>query len=226
MEESGEEKQGKIARTSETLVSDSIQKSKISDEPQVFDMEESKEELIDPFQQIESKKEETPESAKAESESPKMENLKKVEAALFVAGRWLSLQELITLTDINPISIKEHIQKLSRKYKENNSVIEILEKDNMWKMDVHADYVNIVNKLITGSSEFTKSEQETLAVIAYKQPVKQSVIIKIRGNKAYDHVKKFISLGLAKAKKEGHTLNLQLSEEFYNYFGLEKEKSK
>ena len=80
----------------------------------------------------------------------------------------------------------------------------------------------MVNKLATGSSEFTKAEQETLAIIAYKHPVKQSVIIKIRGNKAYDHIKKFIQLGLIKAKKLGHTLELTLSENFYNYFHIEK----
>lgn len=174
---------------------------------------------LDPFTPLENETHKEKEEKSADSES---ESIRKVEAALFVAGKWLSLQELIALTDVNPISIKEIITELINKYKQNNSVIEILEKDNMWKMDVNSKYGGIVNKLITGSSEFTKAEQETLAVIAYKQPVKQSVIIKIRGNKAYDHIKKYISLGLVNSKKEGHTLELELSEEFYNYFGLEK----
>ena len=150
------------------------------------------------------------------------ENLKRVEAALFIAGRWLSLQELISLTNINPISIKELIKTLKGKYEQDNTAIEILEKDNLWKMDIKKQYLKIVNKLVTGSSEFTKAEQETLAVIAYKQPVKQSIIIKIRGNKAYSHVKKFIQLNLLKAKKSGHTLELKLSEDFYNYFNVSK----
>ena len=75
-------------------------------------------------------------------------------------------------------------------------------------MDVRQEYVSIINKVATGSAEFSKAEQETLAVIAYKQPVKQSVIIKIRGNKAYDHIKHFIDIGLVKAKKAGHTKEL------------------
>lgn len=148
------------------------------------------------------------------------ENFKKIEAALFVAGRWLSLQELITLTDINPITIKETLKILKEKYEDSQSAIQIIEKENMWKMDLEPEYHSIVSKLVTGSSEFTKAEQETLAVIAYKQPVKQSVVIKIRGNKAYDHIKKFIQLGLIKVKKLGHTLELNLSEEFYNYFNV------
>ncbi|MEM4230717.1 MAG: SMC-Scp complex subunit ScpB [Candidatus Pacearchaeota archaeon] len=183
------------------------------------------EEFIDPFQQIDTNKSIEKERKDLHQENSQLhKNLQKVEAALFVAGRWLSLHELITLTDLNPITLKELLKELSKKYKENNSAIEILEKDNFWKMDIKSEYANIVNKLVTGSSEFTKAEQETLAIIAYKQPVKQSVIVKIRGNKAYDHIKKFISLGLIKAKKLGHTFDLELSEEFYNYFSLKKEK--
>ena len=78
----------------------------------------------------------------------------------------------------------------------------------MWKMDVKKEYSNIINKLATGSSEFSKAEQETLAIIAFKQPIKQSVIIKIRGNKAYDHIKKFAELDLVKKKKQGTQVSL------------------
>lgn len=152
-------------------------------------------------------------------EARETENMKKIEAALFLSARWLTIQELITLTDINPILIRQLMEKLREKYDEN-SAIDILEKDNSWKMDVKPEHVNMINKLATGSSEFTKAEQETLAVIAYKQPVKQSVIVKIRGNKAYEHVKNFISLGLVRAKKSGHTLELSLSEEFHDYFHI------
>ena len=77
-----------------------------------------------------------------------------------------------------------------------------------------------------GSSEFSKTEQETLAVIAYKQPIKQSVIIKIRGNKAYEHIRNFAQLNLIKAKKLGRTKELTLSEEFYDYFHVQGEGEK
>ena len=99
---------------------------------------------------------------------------------------------------------------------------EIVNKENMWKMDVKEEYVSLINKLATGSAEFTKAEQETLAVIAYKQPVKQSVIIKIRGNKAYEHIKNFIGTGLVQGKRVGHTKELTLSDTFFEYFHLVK----
>tara|TARA_Y100000034_G_scaffold111629_1_gene144875 strand:- start:4932 stop:5453 length:522 start_codon:yes stop_codon:yes gene_type:complete len=152
-------------------------------------------------------------------ESKEKENIKKLEAIFFVSGRFLSMQELISLTDLNPIIIKELIEKLKEKYEED-SAIEIIEKNNLWKMDVRQEYSYIINKLATGSAEFSKAEQETLAIIAYKQPIKQSVIIKIRGNKAYDHIKKFVELNLLKKKKIGHTYELSLSDDFYDYFNI------
>ncbi len=150
-----------------------------------------------------------------------LENMKILEAVLFVSARFLNMQDLITYTDLNPMVIKELIEKLNKRYSKENSALEIVEKNGVWKMDVKPDYTYLINKLATGSAEFSKAEQGTLAIIAYKQPIKQSVIIKIRGNKAYDHIKKFADLGLVIKKKAGHTHELSLSDEFYDYFNLE-----
>ena len=154
-------------------------------------------------------------------ESREKEDMKKVEAILFVCGRFLNMQELISLTDLNPIILHELIEKLMEKYEKNDSAIEIIEKNNMWKMDVKPQYYGMINKLAGGRSEFSKAEQETLAIIAFKQPIKQSVIIKIRGNKAYDHINRFVDLGLLKKKKAGHTNELSLSDDFYDYFNVQ-----
>jgi segregation and condensation protein B len=152
------------------------------------------------------------------------ESLKILEAVFFVSGRFLNMQDLISLSDLNPIIIRGLIEKLKDKYDREDSALEIVYKgekgSGMWKMDVRQEYAYIINKLATGNAEFTKAEQETLAIIAYKQPIKQSVIIKIRGNKSYDHIKKFSDLGLIKKKKMGHTNELSLSDEFYDYFNV------
>ncbi|PXY71400.1 hypothetical protein CXX78_01290 [Candidatus Parvarchaeota archaeon] len=153
-----------------------------------------------------------------------LQNRKKVEAALFIAGRYLSLKELVSLTDVNPILLRKILDDLKDQYK--GSAIQIVTKgDNEWKMDVSQEHAEIVNRLATGSAEFTRAEQETLAIIAYKQPIKQSVVIKIRGNKAYDHINNFAGRGLIVKRKEGHTAILTLSDSFYDYFNLDKEGS-
>ena len=148
-----------------------------------------------------------------------LDNFMKVEAALFVAGKFLSEQELVALTDINPILLNKALGELQERYGKS-SAIEIVNKGDLWKMDVSNDYRGIVNKLASGSEEFTRAEQETLAIIAHKQPITQSKIIHIRGNKAYDHVKKFVDIGLISSKKSGRTRELNLSDEFYDYFNV------
>ena len=166
------------------------------------------------------------ETVKELDENREIDNLKKIEAALFLSARFLNLQELVLLTDVNPLMLKELLEKLIEKYNNDGSAIEIIVKENLWRMDVGQEYVSMVNKLATGSSEFTKAEQETLAIIAYKQPVKQSVIIKIRGNKAYEHIKHFIEMGLVNARRIGHTKELKLSNDFFDYFHLQKKDGK
>ena len=151
-----------------------------------------------------------------------IKNLKKIEAALFISARYLSVKELVELTDINPIILKELLIKLQEKYRDIDSAIEFLNKDELWKMDIKHEYSDMINRFATGKAEFSKAEQETLAIIAYKQPVKQSVIIKIRGNKAYEHIRHYIDVGLVRAKRAGHTLELTLTESFYDYFHVEK----
>lgn len=148
------------------------------------------------------------------------ENVRKVEAALFLSGKFMSLQELVALTDVNPILLRKILEDLKDDYKESG--IEVINKENYWKMDASSEFSWMVNKLATGSSEFSKAEQETLAIIAYKQPMKQSVLIKIRGNKGYDHIKKYYEMGLITKKKAGHTWELNLSDSFYDYFNINR----
>ena len=78
------------------------------------------------------------------------EDLKKLEAVFFISGRFLSMQELISLSDLNPIIIRELIEKLQERYNHENSATEIVEKNGLWKMDVKSEYHKIVSKLATG----------------------------------------------------------------------------
>jgi segregation and condensation protein B len=146
------------------------------------------------------------------------EHLRKLEAALFVSGAFMSIKDLVLLTELNPLLLRDLLVQLEQRYR--GSGIQIVQKGDSWKMDVHADYTYMVNRLATGTTEFTKAEQETLAIIAFKQPMKQSVLIKIRGNKAYDHINRFVEMGLVVKKKQGHTAELSLHDSFYDYFNV------
>ena len=145
------------------------------------------------------------------------------EAVLSIAGRFMSLNELVMYTNINPLTLKEVLQKLEEKYK-NEGAFELIARNENYKLDVKNEFSYLVNKLAAGKTEFTKAEQETLAIIAYKQPILQSVVVKIRGNKAYEHIKRLIELNLLKTRRTRHTLELTLSDIFYEYFNLTKDK--
>lgn len=154
--------------------------------------------------------------------------LQKIEAALFLSASYLDVDELVRVTGVNPLMTKELVEKLVEKYEDGESAIIIhkreVENKPVFKMDVKQEFHNLVNKMVTGQAEFSKSEQETLAIIAYKQPIKQSSIVRIRSNKAYEHIKHFVAMGLVKAKRFGRTYELTLSEDFYNYFNVSKEE--
>ncbi len=153
------------------------------------------------------------------------ETEKKIEALLFIAGKFVNEAEIVRITGVDPLTLREVIRNLKEKY--HNSALKIVEIEldgiKHYKMDVKDDYKDLAIGLI-GKQEFSKAEQETLAIIAYKQPVKQSTVVKIRGNKAYNDIKKFIAYGLVKAKPYGHTLMLSLTEKFYEYFDIKKNK--
>ena len=154
------------------------------------------------------------------------ELLHKIEAALFLSANFLDVDQLVRVTNVNPIMVREMVDKLIERYNEKDSAIIINKREAegkpVFKMDVKPNFHNLVNKMVTGQTEFTKSEQETLAIIAYKQPIKQSSIVRIRSNKAYEHIKHFVSMGLVKSKRMGRTYELTLSEDFYKYFNMDK----
>jgi len=60
----------------------------------------------------------------------------------------------------------------------------------------------------------------TLAIIAYKQPIRQCDLVVIRGNKSYDHVKELEKRGMINAAKQGRTKVLTTTRAFADYFGL------
>ena len=67
---------------------------------------------------------------------------------------------------------------------------------------------------------------ETLAVIAFKYPILQSDLIKLRTNKAYDHLVELEKSGYITRQKHSRTNLIKLTEKFFKYFDLTEEKLK
>ena len=148
-----------------------------------------------------------------------------VEAALFLAGRFMSLQELVMYTGINPITLKEVMRNIETKHNGSPSgALRILNKGELYKMDIKEEHVWLTNKLASGSAEFTKAEQETLAIIAYKQPVTRAEAEKIRGVNVGGVLKTLIEKDLleVRGRKDviGKPLLYGTTDKFLQIFGL------
>ena len=150
-----------------------------------------------------------------------MQDIKnRVEAVLFTTGRFLDLDELSNLTGIGSFgSLKEALNSLIEDYKNKETSLVIVEENQKFKLNIKKDYLYLTTKLLN-ETEFDKPTQETLALVAYKQPVLQAEIINMRGNKAYDHMKKLKEMNFVTSEKNGRTRLLKTTQKFYDYFDV------
>ena len=149
-----------------------------------------------------------------------IKNQQKVEAALYLAGRPVQLNELAQVTEIDTGDIGTIIRDLQEKYKQFFSTFEIIElPGKKYVFQVKADVADTV-KSITLQPILSLAELRTLAMIAYQQPVLQSSVVKVRGQLAYNHIKNLIRNGFVKSSRAKQTLELRTTQMFSDYFGL------
>lgn len=155
-----------------------------------------------------------------------MEDLKKkVEALLFSSARRMSLEELSKLCRKSPEEIRETLNQLKKEYEEKKSSLLIVDEGDYWKLTTKDDYLHLVKNIVS-KTELTKTLMETLAVVAFKYPIKQSDLIKIRTNKAYDHLRELEEMGYITRQKYGRTRLIKLTQKFFDYFSLPQDKLK
>jgi len=148
-----------------------------------------------------------------------------IEAILYTLGKFITIEELAKLASTTPDKVKKIIEQLKQDYSERQTALTIQELDNKVKLNIKKEFGYITNKLLS-DREFDNPTTKTLAIIAYKQPVKQSEVIKIRGNKAYDHIKLLRESGLISSEKYGRTRLLKLTPYFYDYFDIPEKELK
>ena len=150
-----------------------------------------------------------------------MDNLSyKLEAVLYTTGKFLSLEDMGQLLGIASLGIvRDALHQLQERYRTLDTALMLVQFHDTWKLTVKKDYMYFSETLLT-DCELDMPTQETLAVIAYKSPVYQSEVIKIRGNSAYDHIHSLKELGFITGEKSGRTRLLKVTEKFYDYFDV------
>lgn len=155
-----------------------------------------------------------------------MRDIKKIiEAALFVAGKPLTLAELYNvlketegIKSLSKPQIRTLLKEMEKEYDEHG--IKVVERsEGFFELTVKEDIRKHVDRLAP-EKDLPRATLQTLSLIAFRSPVKQSYIIEIRGNRAYDHIKELQRRGFINVEPEGHTNKLTTTKKFFEYFGI------
>jgi segregation and condensation protein B len=152
--------------------------------------------------------------------------LRLLEAALYVAGRPLNLNELCSvLSTRSKNKTKKYLKALIKAYLARNTALEILElKDERYVLQLKPDFTPLVKKLVNRPL-LSAGPLKTLSYIAYRQPISQKRVIEVRGQHAYGHVKLLRDMGLIAAERAGRSMTLRTTDYFADYFGLTQDTS-
>ena len=171
---------------------------------------------------------ETNESEKVEVESVErqMRGVHKnlVEASLYAAGRPLTIEELSNKLEFPKKKVEELINEVAFEYLERSTALVIAQIGDRYQMQIRPEYTEKVSKFAKGGA-IAERYLRTLTIIALKQPILKSTVIKIRGTGAYEHVKYLLDNGFIDAMKKGRSHELSTTDKYADMFGLPKNKT-
>jgi len=147
------------------------------------------------------------------------EKKKLAEAALFMSTEPITVSELARVMGVGVQDGVRTVDELVREFNSRDSALKIVRTGEGYRMQVRQEFLPRV-KHLAASVDLPKSVLRTLSVIAFKQPIKQSVVAKLRGNKAYEHVRELAGRGFIRKTKQGHTFVLETTRKFNEYFQL------
>ena len=144
-----------------------------------------------------------------------------IEAALFVAGRPLDLNELCQVVGSrSKKKAQKYANTLMQEYAKRNTAIEILAlKDDRYVLQVKEEFTPLIRKMVNRPL-LSSGPLKTLSYIALRQPISQKRVVDVRGQHAYGHVKLLKDMGLIVAERSGRSMALKTTDYFADYFGL------
>jgi len=141
-----------------------------------------------------------------------------VEAALYSAGRTLTIDELARTTRLDPEAVKGHLRALAGEYTKRESALEVAQIGTKWTMQIRAEYSERARAF--APPEIDRDILKTVALIAYHQPILQSDLFDMIGSKVYEHTKGLEEIGLISRKPSGRSFVLATTRYFAEFFGL------
>lgn len=149
-----------------------------------------------------------------------------VEALIFVADEPISTRLLAEILAENSENIETAVEALSNQYEARESGLQIRAIAGGWQISTRTEYHEEVRQFLKTrpSAKLSLASLETLAVIAYKQPVTVPEILEIRGVQSASAIKTLLEkrLIVTKGHKEtvGRPMQYGTSKDFLIHFGL------
>lgn len=157
-------------------------------------------------------------------EQPTVESV--IEAVLFASDEPLSAERIANIVEVTVKQVRQHIQNLNDKYQANKNTFRIEQIAGGYQMLTLSHYNHWLKKLlhVRSDSKLSPAALETLAIIAYKQPVIRADIEAIRGVTVGELVRSLMGKGLVKilgrAEVLGRPTLYGTTKKFLEVFGL------
>lgn len=148
------------------------------------------------------------------------------EALIFVAEEPISAKNIADLADTETGAVEKVISKLLAEYEKRNGGLQLREIAGGWQIATRPEHHEHVRAYLKSrpSAKLSLASLETLAVIAYKQPITIPEILEIRGVQSPSAIKTLLDkrLIVTKGRKEtvGRPMMYGTSKEFLIQFGL------
>ncbi|MFW9818403.1 MAG: SMC-Scp complex subunit ScpB [Candidatus Thorarchaeota archaeon] len=147
-----------------------------------------------------------------------------IEASLYAAGSPLTIEEISTKLELTKKEVEELVNEVAFDYLERPTSLVIAQIGERYQMQIRPEYTEKVSKFAKGGA-IAERYLRTLTVIALKQPILKSMVIKLRGTGAYEHVKYLIDNGFINAVKKGRSQELTTTDKYADMFGLPKNRT-
>jgi segregation and condensation protein B len=167
-----------------------------------------------------------PDAEQAQDNERTIHALRLLEAALYVAGRPLDINEMCQVVGSRSKKrVMGYTEMLIQQYQARNSPMEILPlNEERYVLQVKAEFTPLIKKLVNRPL-LSSGPLKTLSYIAYRQPISQKRVVQVRGQHAYGHVKMLKDMGLIMSERMGRSLALKTTDYFADYFGLTQDTS-
>ncbi len=148
------------------------------------------------------------------------EDLKaKIESILYCIPDGVTVEKLSARLGLSQHgTVKEVLAQMEQEFAGKRG-IQLVTENGSWKFKVPDEHIQIVRDV--AEPEFDKSITETLAYIAWRGGSRQCDVVRVRSNKAYNHIKLLIEKGFIESSKAGLSKWLEPTKKFYEYFKLQ-----